>query len=180
MPVRVLIALFASTFLLGCADSPSDYDQVVLAAALKHFAERSDTMSVSEGGVILIRPTSLTAEALPGALESAGDCVGLERFSSSFSARNATEASVQSIVGRSARWRIATPEEAETPLYMLDFETVKTKIWLSLPAYSAGRSEALVHFWFVWSDHGASAIYVVSRSADQAWHVSCSDLGFRV
>jgi len=179
VPFRELMPLIASVFLLACSGSGSHNDQAVLTSVLEHFSERSDTMSVNEGGVIVVRPTSLTAEALTGELESAGECVGLERFSSSFAARNATEFPVDSIIGDSARWRIATAEEAEVPLYMFDFRSVKTKIWFSLPAYSRDGSEALVHFWFVWSDHGATAIYVLSKATDQAWNVSCTDLAFR-
>ena len=180
IPPAVLLLLL--TLLYGCAPAPERElpDRDVFEAALSHFARRQDTYSLAEDGVILVAPSTLSNNevALDGTDE--GRCENLGRFVASFAERNEKSRPTAEFVPDSPRWRIATEKEAEASLYQLDSNTIKTRITASTPAYSSDRSHALVHFWFLWSEHGASAVYVLANDGQGRWAVECNHVEFRL
>ena len=161
-------------------------DQQVLAAALTHFAQRTDTHSSHEDGVVLVEP-----ETRPLNLESGGitglrkkpdaSCDASAALLEDFVRRNSSAVSSANLVGQSGRWRIVQSGDLTRPRLTLDKtslgEPIKTILALSLPGYSKDSKTAFVLLRFRWSIHGAFAQYVMDRS-DNGWKIRCSDLAF--
>jgi hypothetical protein len=149
-------------------------DKAVLEVVLTAFAETDDS-ALSKGGTILVHPDSAVLDDLaPYDVEEADDpgCSGLEEYEPSLVSRNSTSVPIAPVLPTSAHWRVASGREVGTPFFLLDRDSIKTKIFLALPAYSRDRTRALVRFGFLWSQHAATAAYFVTKGK-AGWEVRC-------
>jgi hypothetical protein len=157
-------------------------DQTVLRAALQHFAERTDTSSMNENGVLLIAARSMPVDARQADSVTAepfenANCKNRQSFRDSLLERNTRERRVAGFVGKSSRWRVVSGDDEPALPIGVSADDVKTSLRLSFPAYRPHGRAALVRFLFTWSIHSAEAIYMLEQHGN-GWRVSCSDLFF--
>jgi len=178
-----MVPLAIALTLCACGDSR---DARVIAATLEDFGARTDTMSLHEDGITLIRPEtgSWALESLRGLSLERGDdkCETSRELYDRLIARNSSAVSAARLVSASKKWRLVRPQETEKAPFILPDRTsvgepIKTIVTISLPAYSASGDAAFVVFGFTWSIHGAVAQYVL-RQSGQGWKVRCSQLRF--
>jgi len=161
-------------------------DVLVLETVLADFAQRRDTMSPHEDGIVLVQQETATWTLETIGYFSLGrdnqKCAIPSELFQSLVLRNPSKESVKSLLRPSSKWRVMLEGEEKTrPRTYLDKtakgEAIKTIAWLSKPAYSSKGDTAFVLFHFRWSIHGAIAQYLMQRTGAD-WKVSCSDLVF--
>jgi hypothetical protein len=179
--MRVLA--FTLLTLVPCFASGQSPDSEVVAAAFRHFADRTDTFSLHEAGLILVQPQTLSitpdlAVSVLGDVEKSGECSGLTRFAGALASQNGSSVSVAPLLLLSSRWRAMVDTDPPRSARYLDEtisgEKIETMVWLTVPAYSGDGSSALVYLRFRWSMlHAADARYLIQRTPD-GWGVKCS------
>jgi hypothetical protein len=174
------LALSASA---GAVDTSTD--RAVVAAALDHFAGRTDAHFYDATAKLAIWPRT---EKVRGANfgyeyfnQAEGHCSVARPLYDAFLRRNATSRTVGSLLSDSEKWRRVRPSEEKTispafpPPPGVERPPIKTLVALTQPAYSEDGARALIVLNFVWSIHGAEARYVLMRS-NEKWVVDCSQL----
>jgi hypothetical protein len=178
--VAVLLAL--------CSHSSwgASSDAQVIDVVLTDFAQRSDTMSMHEDGVILVDPATFPWSVERLRLYSLTErehpkCQVAPNFYQDIVDRNRSAEPLVPLVRPSERWRLMRADEGRALGRILDrsaaAEKIKSVVVLSTPGYSVDGHVAFVLFLFRWSIHGAVAIYLVEQS-EGAWRVRCSELLF--
>ena len=161
-----------------------DDSKAAMAAVLGHFAKRTDTSSLAEDGIIVIRPKRATwPEGTFSGLALIDDqppCQADQDLYDRFVQRNRTGGLAAELFDSGERWRLATSSELNRMPMLVDTsddKRLKTVMTLFAPAFSTDGRQAFVFLAFSWSMHGASAGYVLDKGAE-GWKVRCSLLNF--
>ena len=181
IPLLFALSLFAVN---SCARV--DDGKHVMAAVLEHFSKRTDTSSLEDDGLIVIRPATGT---LPDGsfsglapMDDQPRCEADQKLYDRFVERNRKEGAAAELFDSGERWRVATSAELNhMPLLVStsDGKRLKTVMTLYAPAISSDGRQAFVLLAFSWSIHGARAGYVLDKIEDE-WRVRCSLLNFYV
>jgi hypothetical protein len=162
-------------------------DRKVLTVILEHFSARKDIMSVSDDGVVLIRPEVGTGVDvnLPANDGSTIPCEAPSDALKMSSDRSQIYQSAAEVVSDTPKWKLATPAELEqaAPIPPFGVERTlpraKTVVAVTIPGYSDKGRVATAVINFSWSIHGARAQYLLKRTGND-WKVTCSKLTFYV
>jgi hypothetical protein len=181
----VLSSCFTILGLSACSREPDIRE--VMAVVLDDFSRRTDTASLEENGVTLIRskthpwPDNEFQPVTP--MDGERGCRADQSSYDNFVARNRRALPAGQLIANAEKWRLATSEEEGQPPFdtstTSDDQPVKTMATLYAPGFSRHGREAFVYFAFSWSIHGARASYVLKFENEQ-WLVTCSQLNFAV
>jgi hypothetical protein len=182
----MLRQLGLSTLLLVGLSSCSQADRTrgALTAALADFSRRTNTSSLEEGGVILIRSkTYAWQEGEFGglkAMDNEKECRAHSSAYESFVKLNRQEMAADQLFFSNAKWRLANTDELDQMPILTstsDGQPFKTMMSLYAPGFSSDGKQAFVFLAFSWSIHGARASYVL-EDIEGSWRVKCSQLNF--
>lgn len=166
----------------ACVDVPTlgKDDTAIFTIVLADLTSREDTM-LSEEGAMLIAADAPAIDPrqahLPEQIQGSR-CTQLGNLHSSLLTRNAVATTIASAITDNSAWRIASRKELDTPLYM-QHDGTRTIVRLGLPGFDVTRSRAMLRLHFLWSEHAAEAIYVLSRNGG-SWQIECSELSFHL
>jgi hypothetical protein len=182
---RILVAALTIP-IVGCVAIAQTPDADVTTAVLSHFAQRTDTLSLHEGGVILVRENTwaIRPQFPVGTIVADRDverCPKMREFVGIWIERNSVSESAKPLLLYSERWQLIRNDDPRTSLVFREGagsgEKVKTIATVTKPAFSPDGKAAFVLFNFTWSIHGADAKYLAEQTS-VGWRVTCSNLSF--